>query len=53
MENCLFDVSSTGRLGMAELNNKFEETRETLNLMVNEAAKQCIPMKLNFSDEEY
>ena len=52
-QNCLFDVSSTGQIGMAELNKKFEETRETLNLMVNEAAKQCIPMKLNFSNGEY
>ena len=38
---------------MAELNNKFEETKETLNLMVNEAAKQCVPMKFNFSNGEY
>ena len=52
-QNCLFDVSSTGQLGMAELNNKFEETKETLNLMVNEAAKQCVPMKFNFSNGEY
>ena len=52
-KNCLFDVSSTGQIEMAELNRKFEETKETINLLVNEAAKQCIPMKFNFSNGNY
>ena len=52
-KNCLFDVSSTGKLEIGELNIKFEETIEATNEMFVETAKHCISMSLNFIDGKY
>ena len=52
-QKCLFDVSSTGKLEIGDLNIKFEETIEATNEMFVEAAKHCIPMSLNFINGKY